>query len=192
VELTRPDETGIDARWTAEVSDEMQSRVASAFPDMRIVWNNSLTKYQAVLQSEGCLTVFQEGTLVGWEIIGEFEPGESIDVIISTLRGRQHFVAYKLRKMGYGTENDSDSDVMNAYLDDSDRIAEEAVEKLYDDAINDYMDGAFARARDEKEVLRKRIIRLGDLNTNRRAHAATKLVIPCNPAGVTRILRAKA
>lgn len=188
-DFDRPSEVGIDPRWVANVPDDAQCRIASAFPDMRLVWNNSIEKFQTILQSEGCLTVFQDGTLDGWEIVGTFDPPLDVEVIISTLRSRQQFIAWKLRKMGYGTENDSDSDVLNAYLDDAPRIAEKITEQVWNDAVDDYFDGPVARARDEDAIYAKAVKQLRDATTHRRAHANYKLIVPATPGGVARYVR---
>lgn len=187
----RPPEPGIDARWTASIPDEAQRRIATAIDgnDLRLVWNNSIEKFQVILRAEECLTVFQDGALDGWEIIGTFDPPLEVETIISTLRSRQQFVMWKLRQMGYGTENDTDADVLNAYLDDAPRIMAQASEKAWDDALSDYLDGAVARGRDEEAVAKKNYRRMRDATTNRRAHANYKLVVPASPAGAARYVR---
>jgi|GEM_PF-5510929 len=184
----RPDEVGIDARWTARISDDVQAQIAKAFPEMRLVWNDSIDKFQTVLRSDGCMTVFQDGTLMGWELVGEHAPPLDVDSILATMRGRQHFVAYRLREKGYGTENSSDADVLNAYLDDSDNIVEAFVDQLYDDAVDDYLDGPMARARDEEGVLRRSVKKWHDTHTKSRAHKTRKLVVPASSGDMRRLV----
>lgn len=182
----RPAEPGIDARWTSSIPDEAQCRIASAIDgsDLRLVWNSDIEKYQVVERHEECLTVFLDGALDGWEIVGTFDAPLEVETIISTLRSRQQFVAWKLRKMGYGTENDSDADVLNAYLDDADNVVNKMTEQLWDDALSDYFDGAVARGRDEQAFYERNIKKLRNSMETRRAHRPHRLVVPANPAGV--------
>lgn len=164
---------GIEERFYARVDNAWQNRLARAIPECRLVWNNNVEKYQVVYREPKHAQQLDGGHLRGWVIIGTFEPNDTIDGIINMLRKRQEFVAWKLGKMGY--HGATPEEAIEAYLDDADRVLQEASDKLHDDVCDDYFLGPLARVRDENAIWKKTVER--HLDETRRHTSRKKIIV---------------
>lgn len=95
--------TGIPRDALSGVSEDAQRRVASAFPDVRLLWNNKIQRHQCVFEEPGNLTKWINGeVIVGWRFMaGDFPPAMCADEIVAELRRRQDFNMNELKKLGF-------------------------------------------------------------------------------------------
>jgi len=116
--------TGIPRDAYSGVSEDAMRRVAGAFPDVRLLWNNKIQRHQCVFEEPGCISGWITGEkLVGWRFMaGDFPAAMSVDEIIGELRRRQEFNMNELRRLGF--------EDAGAYVD---HLFAEAQRKIKDD-----------------------------------------------------------
>jgi len=165
---------GIEPRFTAQVPDEAQCRLASAIPECRLVWNNAASVFQVVYREPHLAQQLDDGYLRGWQIVATFEPPLDVEAVIAAMRKREEFIAWKLGQMGYHGE--TNRDVIEAYLDDADAVLEKASDDLHEAVCDDYFNGPLARVRDEVGIHRKFMERT--LDETKRVTSHRRIVVP--------------
>lgn len=168
------DMAGIDPRFYANVPADAQKRLIGAIPECRLVWNAGAAKFQVCYREPAIANRLEDLWLRGWQIVATFGPPLDVEQIIAMLRKREQFVAWKLRKMGYGGE--TDREVIDAYLDDADNVLKKASDDLHEAVCDDYFHGPLARVRDEDAIYRKSLERA--LDETRRHTSRRRLVVP--------------
>lgn len=124
------DMNGIEPRFYAEVPIDVQARIVGAEPLQRLVFNRRVQKYQVLYKEPTIRQPLDGGWLVGWQIIATFDAPLDVDQIISTMKKREDFVAFKLKQMGYES--------LEAYLDDAENILKKQTEDNLSDAVDEH------------------------------------------------------
>lgn len=173
------DMTGIDPAFYARVPADAQRRVVNADSSWRLIWNSKAERYQILYREPSVVQKLDDGWLRGWQIIATFTAPLNVTDIVTEMRRRADFMLTKLAKMGYAS--------LEEYLDD-DSAMEKATDDLISDAVDDYMDGAMARSRDEEALIAKRrVVTLDEASGRRHVRRGKVLFLPpgMNPKSVT-------
>ena len=96
---------GIPEGCWRDVPFEMQARVVSAFPDLRLLWNPVIAKYQCVEKDDAVMQPMWglDGSCVleGWVIInGNYPRALTADQIVDMLNVRQYIALEAYQKDG--------------------------------------------------------------------------------------------
>lgn len=99
---------GIPSECLSGVSKEAQEAVVKAFPDLRLLWNPRINRYQIAIREDGSRAGWIDGQkLVGWFLMGrDFPPTVSRDEIVAELRRVQEFNESQIKAMGYENAGD--------------------------------------------------------------------------------------
>ena len=102
---------GIPSNYLSDVPLETQRIVTTAFPEIRVLWNAKIWKYQLVCVAETLLTPYYDGqTLRGWVILpGDVPQNQGGDEMVKNIRARQNFNMVELKRLGF--------DSIEAYVD---------------------------------------------------------------------------
>lgn len=96
---------GLDRDWyESHVPAEAQKTLVAAFPEVRIIWNAVLRKFQCVHRQPGHMERYYGGCclMVGWSIFpGNYDPPLRIDDVINQLRAREYVSTTWCKEHGY-------------------------------------------------------------------------------------------
>lgn len=142
------DMTGIDARFTVNVPEGAQARIAAVDKDLRFVWNDRCKKFQVVYREPGLVTQFDEGSyLQGWGLVGTFDAPLLVDVVCREMGHRKNFEEMELKRLGFKNIEEYLDAVTNKVLIDEDDPAagtcDPKTKELIDKQVDDFC-GIFA------------------------------------------------
>lgn len=129
-------------QYTTGVSGEDQARLVAAFPELRILYNHKIGKFQCVHRQPGWRQAFYVGTglalIVGWSIIpGNYDPPLKIDDVILQLRIRVSECEAALARTGRGTITEAAEKMADEFI----AKVNAQVDRDFDEALGLRLDG---------------------------------------------------
>lgn len=102
---------GIRPDFVTEVRPEDQARLVAAAPDIRILWNPVLKKYQRVQREPGHNEMYYgtqgDGWLEGWAVIApDYEPPLAIQRVIDETLIQKTIMLERMHAAGFDNESD--------------------------------------------------------------------------------------
>jgi len=146
-EFDYPEMDGIEPRWYANVSGEMQSRLVAARPNMRVLWNNKAQAHVLVARDPACAQQMYDGSHVrGWSIAHTFQGPMVVDQLIAYAQSADRWTDEWLDrwapKMAEGVPSDetlmqrADRGISN-YIDAGKQAEEERQQQELSDLVED-------------------------------------------------------
>lgn len=124
------DMRGLPREWYEPVPFEAQKRIVSIFPDVRLVWNQSIHAFQCFHREPGCvLPLPGHRFATGWEVLPlDFNKPLDVELVVKYLRRNDDFNR-KLREDGYADINE----LADALIDARTEADKKRLDLMFDD-----------------------------------------------------------
>lgn len=149
---------GIPTECLSGVTKEAQETVVKAFPDLRLLWNPKIDRFQIAIREDGSRAGWVDGQkLIGWFLMGrDFPPTVPASEIVAELRRIHDFNENQIKSMGYESVEDYIDKKWDEMQAEREREVDALAADVFDTAAKQRVHTIAGMAPDEQFVTRMR------------------------------------